>query len=189
MNTRNHVRAMTSTALRRAAGALAGALAGLVALAGVAAAQEGVTRQCLIVPADVEWMGTGITVTPREFVCVKGDGLWSHGGQGVEQLYPYYGPEGYGRDAYPADPEEPDPVLHIGALVGKIGPESYRFLIRHQTCFVPKITAELLLAMDDAPGTYGNNDGYLRVQVVKQPATWPLPNRVKMNPEMCAPPK
>lgn len=103
-----------------------------------------------------------------------GDGIWSHGGQGVEAIYPYYGPEGYGRDNL--NPDDPGQVLHIGALVGRID-DNYPFLIRHQTCFIPKVSGQLVLSMDDAPGTYGNNDGSLRVRVKKWPA-YARPERI-----------
>lgn len=127
-------------------------------------------RYCIRVAANEERVPTGIMVDPSEFVCVKGEGLWSHGGQGVEAIYPYYGPEGYARDNPVID--DPSQVLHIGALVGRID-GNYPFLIREQTCFIPRVSGQLVLGMDDAPGTYGNNDGSLRVRVEK----WPVYNR------------
>jgi hypothetical protein len=119
-------------------------------------------------------------VDPSRFVCVAGGGLWSHGGQGVEAIVPYYGPEGYGRDTTTRYPDE---ALHIGALVGRIG-TNFPFLVRRQICFIPRTTGELRLSMNDQPGTYGNNSGSLKVQVT----TWPaaaIPPRVDLRPQRC----
>ncbi|GGC13236.1 LecA/PA-IL family lectin [Pseudoduganella buxea] len=154
--------------LGRRAAALA-ALYSVTTFAAVAAEQAGFSNRCLRVPANQPWVATGITVSPDEFVCVAGEGLWSHGGQGVQQIYPYYGPEGWDRDV---PQEEGSEILHIGALVGRID-DNFPFLIRQQFCFIPRVTGELRLSMDDAPGTHGNNEGYLRVRVV----TWPVWNR------------
>lgn len=138
------------------------------------------TNQCLTVQANQPWAPTGIVVDPTRFVCVAGSGLWSHGGQGVEAIVPYYGPEGYGRDT---TTQYPDEALHIGALVARIG-ANFPFLVRHQICFIPRTTGELLLSMNDQPGTFGNNSGNLQVQVV----TWPvaaMPKRVALAPQRC----
>lgn len=148
-------------------------------------AQQGdvtVTQRCLSVQANQQWRPSGVRVSPGEFVCVAGAGLWSHGAQGEQAIIPYYGPEGYGKDN-PVD--NPGAILHVGALVGRIGSNA-AFLIREQTCFVPRTTGELALSMDDANGAFGNNSGSLKVQVAK----WPLssmPTRVTLEPRDCGP--
>lgn len=148
-----------------------GAVAQAAWVGNVAAAENLLPeRYCVSVPANEERVPTGIAVNPSEFVCVKGEGLWSHGGQGIEEIYPFYGPEGYAKDN--PIPDDPGEVLHIGALVGRIDAH-YPFLIREQTCFIPRVSGQLVLGMNDAPGTYGNNEGSLRVRVEK----WPVYSR------------
>lgn len=167
---------------------------GLAALAAAAAsgtapidaqaqqAEVAVTQRCLTVRADQEWRPTGIRVAPNDFVCVAGEGLWSHGAQGEQAVFPYYGPEGYGKDN-PVDAR--GAVLHVGALVGRIGPNA-PFLIRQQACFVPRTAGELGLSMDDVSGAFGNNRGSLRVLVGKWPVS-ALPQRVSLDARVCGP--
>jgi hypothetical protein len=52
------------------------------------------TGLCRTVQANVPWQGTGISVAPGQFVCVAADGLWSHGGQGLQAITPFYGAQG-----------------------------------------------------------------------------------------------
>lgn len=54
-------------------------------------------RQCLSVRADQPWQPSGVTVNPNEFVCVAADGLWSHGGQGIQAITPFYDAEGFAK--------------------------------------------------------------------------------------------
>jgi hypothetical protein len=137
-------------------------------------------RQCRDIQANLAWQGTGITVSPSDFVCVAANGLWSHGGQGIQAITPFYGPEGFGKD----DPVDvPEVVSRIGALIGKIGVNS-PFLIERQLCFIPGAFGELMLSMNDSPGTFGNNFGTMHVQVVKWTAS-SIPDRINLNPKAC----
>jgi len=138
------------------------------------------SSECRTVQANQEWQPTRIIVRPGEFVCVAGDGLWSHGNQGEEAFIPYYGPEGYGRDS-PA--VVPGPVLKLGALVGRIGTNS-TFIVGRQMCFFPQATGELMLSMNDEPGAFANNGGRMRVQVAKWSASV-IPERVSLTPQQC----
>jgi hypothetical protein len=158
----------------------AAAVAAATALPALAQADLRITSECRTVRANQEWQPTRIIVRPQEFVCVAGDGLWSHGNQGEQAFVPYYGPEGYGRD----NPSEiPGPVLKLGALVGRIGSNA-TFIIGRQMCFVPQATGELMLSINDDPGAFANNAGRVDVHVAKWPASQP-PQRPAMNPQGC----
>jgi len=158
----------------------AAALGAAIAAPAVAQNELRTSSECRTVRANQEWQPTRIIVRPREFVCVAGDGLWSHGNQGEEAFVPYYGPEGYGRD----NPSEiPGPVLKLGALVGRIGTNA-TFIIGRQMCFVPQATGELMLSMNDDPGAFANNFGRMDVHVAKWPASQ-IPQRVTLNPQAC----
>ena len=140
------------------------------------------TQQCRTVQANRPWQGTGITVTPGQFVCVAADGIWSHGYQGVQAMTPFYGPEGFGKD----DPNDvPEVVSRIGALVARIGTNG-SFLVERQLCFIPGAAGELFLSMNDEPGTFGNNVGTMNVQIA-QWAGARVPARIDLVPRSCAP--
>lgn len=136
--------------------------------------------QCTIVQANQEWQGTGIRVIPDRFVCVAAAGLWSHGGQGIQAITPFYGPEGFAKDSPVTVPEV---VSRTGALVGRIGGNA-PFIIGQRLCFIPAAPGELMLSMNDLPGTFDNNVGVMRVQV----ATWAstsVPAQLNMQPQQC----
>jgi hypothetical protein len=159
------------------------AVAAFGACIGASNAAESDSRsaaQCRTIRANQAWQGTGITVTPGQFVCVAADGLWSHGGQGIQAITPFYGPEGFAKD----DPVDiPEVVSRIGALVGRIGGNA-PFVIERQLCFIPAAPGELTLSMNDSPGTFGNNAGVMHVQV----ATWPstsIPRRINLQAQEC----
>jgi hypothetical protein len=139
-----------------------------------------VTSQCRTVHANREWQGTGITVGPGQFVCVAADGLWSHGYQGIQAITPFYGPEGFGKDEPNTVPEV---VSRVGALVAKIGTNS-PFLVEKRLCFVPGAAGELMLSMNDEPGTFANNLGIMKVQIVQWAGTR-IPLRIDLNPGSC----
>jgi hypothetical protein len=138
------------------------------------------TRECRVIRANGGWQGTGVVVRPSEFVCVAADGLWSHGPQGIQAITPFYGPEGFAKD----DPVSiPEVVSRVGALVGKID-GNVPFVVERQLCFIPASSGELMLSMNDAPGTFGNNLGTMRVQIATFP-TPSIPNRINLRPQDC----
>jgi hypothetical protein len=87
--------------------------------------------------------------------------LWSHGTQGIQAITPYYGPRGFGKDEPSLVPEV---VSRTGALIGKIG-NNGAFLIEDSLCFIPEVSGELLLQINDEPGTFENNDGFMNVKI------------------------
>lgn len=172
----------TILTIRRAA--LAGAVLA-AAGAGMAGAAEPVARaesHCRTVQANLPWQGTGLSVGPGQFVCVAAEGLWSHGGQGVQAITPFYGPEGFGKDEPNTVPEV---VSRTGALIGRIGSNA-PFLIEKQLCFIPAAPGELRLSMNDQPGTFGNNRGRLHVQIARWADYRWFPGRLALNPQACA---
>jgi hypothetical protein len=130
-------------------------------------AAEKTWQQCRIVRATEGWRNTGITVNPGQFVCVAADGLWSHGIQGIELITPYYGPEGFAKD----DPVNvPEVVARVGALIGRIG-QNPPFVVETGLCFIPTVSGQLMLSMNDNPGAFGNNAGYVRAAIAIWPAS------------------
>jgi hypothetical protein len=71
----------------------------------------------------------------------------------------------------------------VGALVGKID-GNVPFVVERQLCFIPASSGELMLSMNDAPGTFGNNLGTMRVQIATFP-TPSIPNRINLRPQDC----
>jgi hypothetical protein len=118
-----------------------------------------------IVQADQEWQGTGILLEPTHMACVKATGLWSHGIQGIQGITPYYGPRGFAKDQAALVPEV---VSRTGALIGRVG-NLGAFVIEDHLCFVPTYSGELFLQMNDEPGTFGNNRGVMKVQILIEP--------------------
>ena len=142
--------------------------------------QDKGAASCRILRADAGWRGTGITVNPNQFVCVAAEGLWSHGIQGIQAITPFYGPEGFAKD----DPVNvPEVVARVGALIGRIGGNP-PFVIGKQLCFIPSTAGQLMLSMNDDPGTFANNTGYLRVAIGSWPASTP-PDRIHAQPPSC----
>lgn len=152
--------------------------------AGTLAAAEPASKaesQCRTIEANIPWQGTGVTVSPGQFVCVAAEGLWSHGSQGIQAITPFYGPKGFGKDEPNTVPEV---VSRTGALIGKIGTNA-PFLIERQLCFIPEASGELSLQMNDEPGAFGNNRGRMHVQIVKwTDARW-APDRTSLDPQAC----
>ena len=136
---------------------------------------------CRTIQANLAWQGTGVSVSPGQFVCVAADGLWSHGQQGIQAITPFYGPQGFGKDEPNTVPEV---VSRTGALVGKIGTNAI-FLIEKQLCFIPAATGELLLSMNDEPGAFANNRGSMQVQIVKWADYRWAPGRIRLDPQAC----
>lgn len=136
---------------------------------------------CRTIQANAPWQGTGVSVSPGQFVCVAADGLWSHGAQGIQAITPFYGPKGFGKDEPNTVPEV---VSRTGALIGKIGTNA-PFLIEKQLCFIPSTTGELRLQMNDEPGAFDNNRGSMHVQIVKWADFRWVPDRINLDPQAC----
>jgi hypothetical protein len=80
----------------------------------------------------------------------------------VQSITPYYGAKGYGK--YESGLVSGSAYSRIGALIGKID-NNGTFLIENSLYFIPVSSGELLLQMNDEPGTFGNNDGFIEVQI------------------------
>jgi hypothetical protein len=128
---------------------------------------------CLEVPADVGWQTTGIELHEGDAVCLRAQGLWSHG-QEAGNIVPFHGPQGYIFKQDGPQPIIPFPFARVGALIGKIGDTGLAFPIEDGLCFLVAPTpsdpaglpGELLLSMNDVSGTFDNNAGASRVAIV-----------------------
>lgn len=106
----------------------------------------------LWVPGNVEWFDTGVVVQKGQSVSISAAGLWTNGGLAKE----YAGPKGLSgqvrRDTIlPAAP--------LGALVGRVGETTF-FVGGYQEV---ALGGRLLLTMNDVPGTFHDNGGYMAV--------------------------
>lgn len=150
---------------------------------GAAEAANRAQTHCRTIQANAAWQGTGVTVSPGQFVCVAAAGLWSHGPQGIQAMRPFYGPQGFGKDEPNTVPEV---VSRTGALIGKIGTNA-PFLIEKQLCFIPGAPGELSLSMNDEPGTFNDNLGSMHVQIVQWADYRWAPSMIHLEPEACKP--
>lgn len=131
----------------------------------IVSATKNDSTQLRRINANQEWQSTGIIVNSTQMVCANASGLWSHGGQGIQAIRPYYGPRGFGKDEPNLIPEI---VSRTGALIGKIK-NNEAFLIEDSLCFIPTNSGELLFQMNDVPGAFDNNDGFMDVKITIKP--------------------
>jgi hypothetical protein len=102
------------------------------------------------VPANVEWADTQIFLLPGDVISVvpTGGPGWLNVGQGDLQ-----GPNGYGNP----DSAWKMPDARLAALIQRIGDQAPTLATRAQRSV--SAAGTLQLAMNDAPGTYGDNAG------------------------------
>ena len=111
----------------------------------------------VMVQADGEWQTSGLYVQRGQRVLLVAAGGWRHDGY-EEKLY---GPEGIGIHFDTAVlPEE-----KVGCLLARIG-EGEAFAAGSSAVFEAERGGYLAFAMNDDKGTYGNNRGEVRVQVL-----------------------
>jgi hypothetical protein len=146
-----------------------------VATAGTAVADPNVS--CRHVRANGGWQSTGITLAEGDAVCLAADGFWSHGPEPGD-ITPWHGAEGYlyKRDRV-SPPIVPFPFAEVGALIGKMGETGLAFPVAEALCFIVGETdgnsglpADLQLTINDAPGSFDDNQGALSVAVAVQEA-------------------
>jgi tetratricopeptide (TPR) repeat protein len=105
------------------------------------------------VQANGEWQNSGVTVQAGQRITLAASGRWSHGQSN-------YGPEGY--DKY--DNSAVLPSAKIGSLIGRIG-SGRPFLIGTSLSLTANDDGVLQLSMNDAVGTFGDNDGSVTAQI------------------------
>lgn len=153
---------------------------GILRLAAATVLMLGVARSaaaapdllCRSIAANGGWQTTGLTLSEGDAVCVAARGVWSHGPESGD-ITPWHGPAGYlFKNDQKSPPIVPFPFAKVGALLGKIGEMGLAFPIDDGLCFVVRLTdgnsglpAELHLAMNDAPASFADNEGTLRVAV------------------------
>jgi len=127
---------------------------------------------CRSITAAGGWQSTGMTVAEGDAVCVAMAGFWSHGPEPGD-MTPWHGPDGYlyKRDKV-SPPIVPFPFAQVGALIGKLGDTGLAFPIGDALCFIVGTTdgnsslpADLQLTINDAPASFSDNKGALRVAV------------------------
>jgi len=105
------------------------------------------------VPANVMWFDTGVTLEKDKWVMIQAKGEWSYG-KG------FFDPEGklnYLRQDALLDRVE------VGALVGKVNDET--FYIGQRMHMPGTGGGKLYLSINDAPGSFADNKGSLKVYV------------------------
>lgn len=110
-------------------------------------------QQFVRVPAQAEWCDTGFEVREGQTIYFRvGEGRWSNAASPA----PAYGPDG----GPPISGAWVDNAP-LGALIGRVNDAT--FLIGSKSSVTSPANGHLLLAMNDARGTYGDNRGQLDV--------------------------
>ena len=102
------------------------------------------------------WKNTNLTLGPGTPYVVRAQGRWSNAGA------PTLGPEGY------VGYRHPGTVLgnaDLASLIGQIGSATFPIGASSWDGSAPQPGGVLYLGMNDVPGTYGDNQGELQVQV------------------------
>jgi hypothetical protein len=55
---------------------------------------------------------------------------------------------------------------------------------KKQLCLIPAAPGELMLSMNDEPGTFENNAGVMRVRITMWPST-PIPRHLNLQAQEC----
>jgi len=110
-----------------------------------------------LVRADGEWQSSGLYIENGPRVVVVADGPWRH--DGYDDVF--HGPDGVGSYLDTAVM----PAHKVGVLQGRVG-EGAPFVLGSSTVFVADCDGFLQFSMTDDGGTYGNNLGEVRVQVL-----------------------
>jgi hypothetical protein len=107
------------------------------------------------VAANVGWCDTGFVVSPHSIIVIRPlDGRWSNAGE------PALGGEGFAGTRYAGTVMED---ADLASLIGRVGERSFR--IGRGTRYGGAEQGTLHLSINDVPGTFGDNQGYLDVSV------------------------
>jgi hypothetical protein len=112
-------------------------------------------------PAQTQWLDTGVDIPSGQRLAVSAVGQWSNGGAQPR----WVGPSGWPDVHLPGALE---PSAPLGALVGKIGRRT--FLIGES--YHPTTSAEtgrLYLSMNDVAGSFSDNRGFIQVSISVRP--------------------
>jgi hypothetical protein len=110
----------------------------------------------LSVPANANWVGTGITLSRGQHLAVDAQGTWSNSGP------PAKGPKGFENYKYPGTLMANE---DLASLIAKVG--ETMFGVGEHFDGASPANGELYLTINDTPGTFGDNQGALSVQVSK----------------------
>jgi len=106
------------------------------------------------VPASASWVDTGIEVTQGAELEITASGQWSNAGP------PAKGPGGFDGYVHPGTVLASAP---LAALIGKVGEEM--FAVGERFAGRSPATGRLYLSINDTAGTFGDNQGVLKVTI------------------------
>ncbi len=107
-------------------------------------------------PGTAEWLDTGITVQAGQRISISATGLWSNSGPANK------GPKGFEGYHYPGT------ILasaDLASLIAKVG--NAVFAVGDRFDGASAASGRLYLSINDTPGTFGDNQGALKVTVSK----------------------
>lgn len=116
------------------------------------------THSEVVVPANVMWVPTGVTAKTGDTLTFAATGRWSNAGP------PSKGPQGFDNYRHPGTIVE---SAALASLVGKIGKTT--FVIGARNGFVASEDGQVFLSINDTPGTFGDNQGEMRVTITRAP--------------------
>jgi hypothetical protein len=109
----------------------------------------------LLVPADAEWLDTGVTIGPDQKATITAAGVWASNG------WEYVSAKGYDGTVREAAFL---PSAAFASLIGRVGAKMFPIGISAEVAR----EGRLFVAMNDVPRTYADNTGYLAVRVQLQ---------------------
>lgn len=117
----------------------------------------------VIVDAKTEWQSTGISLNPNESILILAKGAWNNSGT---DFLDFSGPEGVETWHNNLNNFLVPNVNHM-SLVGRIGINGTPFGIGSSRVISSTDGGELFLSMNDRPGGFSDNFGYLAAVVYK----------------------
>lgn len=117
-------------------------------------AHVGVSAREIEVPASASWVDTGIDLTRGREFQILASGRWSNKGA------PNNGPGGFPGYVHPGTVMADAP---LAALIGKVG--ETMFVVGERLAGPSSASGRLFLSINDTPGTFGDNQGALKVTI------------------------
>ncbi|MGH9970791.1 MAG: LecA/PA-IL family lectin [Pyrinomonadaceae bacterium] len=108
----------------------------------------------VVVPANVLWVDSGITLKQGQGFTIRASGLWSNTGP------PALGPNGFSGTLFPGTLF---PSASLGSLIGRVGDQM--FAIGEALAGTSPRDGKLFLAINDTPSTFADNEGELIVMI------------------------
>jgi hypothetical protein len=126
-----------------------------------------VFAQSLRVEANAEWTPTGVRLLPGDNLGIVAEGRW------FNSLPRDNGTSPLGGKPFPGTVMSDVP---LGALIGRIGDSGAPFVVGDKFDQPVGQAGELYLTMNDVPGTYADNSGFMRVTITARPNPIMMPD-------------